>query len=364
MKDIAVCRLVVPDYTGRMIKTRNWFALLPLLALCACSTVNFYTQAVGGQAEIWRKSRPNDVALGDPSVSDHVKQRLKLIEELRAFAASDLHLPTKSFGKYCDLKRPYVVWVVYAAEEFSSEGKTWWYPLVGSLKYRGFFKEKDAKMEADRLKKKGYDVFVGGVEAYSTLGYLADPVLNTFLHRGDAELAELIFHELTHAKVFIPGDTDFNEAFATANAQDGVRRWLRSKGNPRALREYEGHLKKNRQIIDLMLETREKLKVTYAGTYPDVAAERIAKQKVFDGMLKEALIISPHVKTHIHHLPKSWNNARINTVATYYTMVPGFERLLKEKGGDLESFHHEVASMRKLNNKQRMKILGTPASHD
>ncbi len=341
------------------MKTRNWFALLPLLALCACSTVNFYTQAIGGQTEIWRKSRPNDKALADPSVSEHVKQRLRLIEELRAFAASDLHLPTKSFGKYCDLKRPYVVWVVYAAEEFSSEGKTWWYPLVGKLKYRGFFNEKDAKVEADRLKKQGYDVFVGGVEAYSTLGYLADPVLNTFLHRDEPELAELIFHELTHAKVFIPGDTDFNEAFATANAQDGVRRWLRSKGDLKRLREYEDHLKKNMRVIDLMLNTREKLKGVYADASTDVSAKRVAKQRVFDGMLAQALVISPHKPTHIHYLPKTWNNARINTVATYYTMVPGFERLLKEKGGDLEAFHREVADMRKLNNEQRMKILGT-----
>jgi len=216
----------------------------------------------------------------------------------------------------------------------------------------------------ERLKRKGYDVFLGGVEAYSTLGYLADPVLNTFLHRSDAELAELIFHELTHAKVFIPGDTDFNEAFATANAEDGVRRWLRSKGDMRGLKEYEGNLKKSRQSIDLMLRTREKLKVTYAGSYRSVDAERIAKQRVFDGMLKEAVAISPHSRIHINHAPKSWNNARINTVATYYTMVPGFERLLKEKGGDLEAFHHEVASMRKLNNEQRMKILGRTATHD
>jgi predicted aminopeptidase len=347
-----------------MTKTRNWFALLTLLALCGCSTVKFYTQAISGQTDIWRKSRPNAEALADPSVSTRVKQRLRLIEELRAFAASDLHLPTKSFGKYCDLKRPYVVWVVYASPEFSVEGKTWWYPLVGRLKYRGFFVEKDAWQERELLKKKGYDVFMGGVEAYSTLGYLEDPVLNTFLHRSDADLAELIFHELTHAKVFIPGDTDFNEAFATANAMDGVRRWLRAKGDLRGLREYEAGMKKNRKVIQLMLSTREKLKAAYASTYPSVEAERMAKKQVFDGMLHAARAISPHTKTHIHHLPKSWNNARINTVATYFTLVPGFERLLKGEGGDLETFHQEVASMRKLNNEQRMKILGTPPNHD
>lgn len=352
-------------YTGRMILTRNWFALLPVLLLCACSTVKFYTQAFSGQSEIWRKSRPNAEALADPSVAEHVKQRLKLIEELRAFAASDLRLPTKSFGKYCDLQRPYVVWVVYAAPEFSVEGKKWWYPLVGSLKYRGFFDEKDARQEADKLKAKGYDVFMGGVEAYSTLGYLADPVLNTFLHRSDADLAELIFHELTHAKVFVPGDTDFNEAFATANAEDGVRRWLRSKKNLKALRAYEANLSKQREVVRLMLSTREKLKAVYSGSHPSVEEERKAKQLIFDDMLRKALADGPYVKLHIHHAAKTWNNARINTVATYFTMVPGFERLLKEKGGDLEAFHREVHDMRKLNNEQRMKILGTPiASHD
>jgi predicted aminopeptidase len=347
-----------------MTKTRNWFAMLAFFTLCSCSTVKFYTQAIGGQSEIWHKSRPNAEVLVDPTVADRVKQRLRLIEGMRVFAASELHLSKKSFGKYCDLQRPYVVWVVYAAPEFSVEGKKWWYPLVGSLKYRGFFAEKDAKQEVKRLKQKGYDVFMGGVEAYSTLGYLADPVLNTFLHRSDAELAELIFHELTHAKVFIPGDTDFNEAFATANAEDGVRRWLRSKNDLRGLREFEANLKKSREVVRLMLSTREKLKAAYACSYPSVEAERQAKQRVFDGMLQEALAISQNVRFHIHHAPKSWNNARINTVATYYTMVPGFERLLKEKGGDLEAFHHEVDSMRKLNNEQRQKILGTPSKHD
>ncbi len=347
-----------------MIKTRNWFALLPVLALCACSTVQFYSQAISGQTEIWHKSRPNAEALADASVAEKVKQRLRLIEEMRAFAASDLHLPTKSFGKYCDLKRPYVVWVVYAAPEFSTESKKWWYPLVGSLKYRGFFNEKDATVEATRLKKKGYDVFVGGVEAYSTLGYLADPILNTFLHRSDGELAELIFHELTHAKVFIPGDTDFNEAFATANGQEGVRRWMRAKNNLSGLREYEAHLKKSRASVHLMLRTREKLKDVYARTYRSVETERLAKQRVFDDMLKEAARARSQSRSNIQYAPKIWNNARLNTVATYYNMVPGFERLLKEKGGDLEAFHREVSSMRKLSNEERMKILGTSANHD
>ncbi|HBJ85278.1 MAG TPA: aminopeptidase [Verrucomicrobiales bacterium] len=340
-----------------MMIARNWFALLPALLVCSCGTLKFYTQAAGGQMEIWRKSRSNAKVLADASVADRVKQRLRLIEELRAFAASDLRLPTKSFGKYCDLKRPYVVWVVFAAPEFSVEARHWWYPFVGSLKYRGFFAEQDAREEGERLRQQGLDVFVGGVEAYSTLGYFKDPVLNTFLHRSDHELAELIFHELTHAKVFIPGDTDFNEAFATANAEDGVRRWLRSKNDLAGLRTYEASLQRSRKTIKLLLDTRDRLKEVYASDHASTEAERLAKQRVFEDMLRRAGAQGPQTKVRSQSGPRSWNNARLNTIATYYTLVPGFERLLQKHHGDLEAFHREVASMRKLSDEERLRRL-------
>lgn len=344
-----------------MMLARNWFAILPTLLLCSCGTVRFYSQALSGQMQIWRESRDNAIVMQDPAVANHVKKRLQLVEELRAFAASDLHLPTKSFGKYCDLKRPYVVWVVFAAPEFSVEAKEWWYPLVGSLKYRGFFNEKDAQRETKRLRAKGLDVFMGGVEAYSTLGYFADPVLNTFLHRSDVELAELIFHELTHAKVFLPGDTDFNEAFATANAQDGVRRWLRAKGDAAALRRYEAALKVQQKNVALLLDTRDRLKKIYACEYRSIEDERLAKQRVFENMLIKAGVHQPRTRMQSSHGAQAWSNARLNTVAAYYTLVPGFARLLKRHQGNLDAFHHEVASMRSKSNEERHRILGTAA---
>jgi predicted aminopeptidase len=171
---------------------------------------------------------------------------------------------------------------------------------------------------------RGYDVFVGGVEAYSTLGYFKDPVLNTFLHRSDHELAELIFHELTHAKVFISGDTDFNEAFATANAEDGVRRWLRSKGDLAGLRKYEASLKKSRQVIHLLLDTREtQLQAMYARTYRSPETERLAKQRVFENMLRPSAAqgsAAQRPSLSGRPDPRAWNNARLNTVAAYYTL--------------------------------------------
>src|SRR5215475_3013258 len=107
------------------------------------------------------------------------------------------------------------------------EPKSWWYPLVGSLEYRGYFSEPGAQRYAGKLRKKGYDVYIGGASAYSTLGWFKDPVLNTFIFDPEPDLAETIFHELGHQQVFARGDTDFNEAFATTVGQEGARRWLR-----------------------------------------------------------------------------------------------------------------------------------------
>lgn len=346
-----------------MMAARKCFALLLALLSCSCGTVKFYTQALSGQLEIWNKSRANAAVLADSGVATHVKERLRLIEELRAFAARELQLPTKSFGRYCDLKRPYVVWVVFAAPEFSVEAKEWWYPLVGRLKYRGFFNEKDALAEARKLRARGLDVFTGGVEAYSTLGYFADPVLNTFLHRDESELAELVFHELTHAKVFLPGDTDFNEAFATANAQDGVRRWLRARGETSALRRYEASLHAQQRNIGLILAARSQLQSIYACPCHNHDAMRRAKQRVFEEMLRKAGSQQPRTRIRsATGAASTWNNARLNTAATYYTLVPDFARLLAKHHGDLAAFHAAVAAMRHHSTDERRRLLHSPGN--
>jgi predicted aminopeptidase len=147
----------------------------------ACSTAKFYSQAIHGQTEILRKARPIDLVLRDPKVSAEVRRKLAVTQDVRRFAEDQLGLPAdRQYDRYTDLGRCYASWVVYAAPEFSVEGKTWWYPLLGSLEYRGFFSKNAAEEEAANLRSKGYEVFVGGVKAYSTLGWFRDPVLNTF----------------------------------------------------------------------------------------------------------------------------------------------------------------------------------------
>lgn len=339
-------------------------ALLATLSILlpGCSTAAFYSQAISGQAEILAKARPVSAVLADERVPDSVKRKLAVIGEVRRFAEDELLLPAgRQYDRYTDLHRQYASWVVYAVPEFSIEGKTWWYPIVGRLEYRGYFHEKDARLEAARTKDDGYEVYVGGVEAYSTLGWFRDPVLNTFLHRSDAELAELIIHELTHVKLFIRGDTDFNEALATANAQEGVRRWLKAKGCRAALSDYDATLKKDRQLIETLLNTRRKLGLLYNTRSIDAAAMRREKQVLLRQLHQQLEHIgarSSTSSTYRRVVSVPWTNARLNTVATYYGLVPGFERLLKEHDGDLASFYEAVRRMERLSQSERRALLG------
>lgn len=346
---------------------------LLLLAACSvglsllpsCATVQFYSQALDGQMEVFEKARPVDKVKADPTVKPALKQRLDVVAEMLGFAEKDLHLPAKGqYGRYTDLGRPYVVWVVYAAPEFSVEGKTWWYPFVGELEYRGYFKEELAQREADRWRKKGMDVHVGGVSAYSTLGVFRDPLLNTFIGRSEADLAELLFHELTHQRIYLSGDTDFNEALATAVGREGARRWLRATGRTAQLDQYERDIRVENEFVVIALQSREELRAVYAKTYPNEEAKRAAKAAAFAQLRDRLLAMDRRHGGSLRMekwLAKPVNNARLNTIATYHQLVPAFEALLAQHHGNLETFFDEVKGMRPLSKEERVrKLTGTP----
>jgi predicted aminopeptidase len=252
--------------------------------------------------------------------------------------------------------------------------KTWWYPLVGSLEYRGYFSLRGATNYAASLRKKGYDVSVGGVEAYSTLGWFKDPLLNTFIFEPDADLAEILFHELGHQRVFARGDTDFNEAFATTVGEEGGRRWLKKKGDSAALEKYLAHVRRTREFAHLVMQTRERLEALFGDERTEegqirashkplpVPAERLREQKQnFLGELKQEY----------RGLKASWgedteydlwfnhplNNAHLNSVAAYYELVPGFEQLLADNGGDLERFYAAAKRLAKEPKNRRQEAL-------
>ena len=352
-------------------KRRRWWiggslSLVLIGSLTGCQSLSFYKQAIQGQCQIYWSQRPIAKVLKDEETPENIKEKLGLILALRTYAQHELELePNGHYLKYADLQRRFVVWNVYAAPQLSLEPKSWWYPMVGRLKYRGFFSEKDARKYGSELAREGLDVFVGGVEAYSTLGWFRDPVLNTFLHHAPADLAEIIFHELTHQKVFASGDTDFNEALATAVGEEGVHRWLKTLGNTNALQQYTLAQQRNEQFVQLVMSARNRLKALYGddenseakgGTAPSANEARKHEQK--------EKIIS-QLKTDYARLKSDWgglssydrwfaqpiNNAQINTIATYYDLVPYFRRLLEREKGNLKNFYTVAQKLADLRSK-------------
>ena len=205
-------------------------ALMAVTLLTGCQTASYYTQAVRGHLQIVHRQQPIAELLQQPGTPEPLKARLRLVLAMREFAAQELRFPVNGhYLRYADLGRSNVVWNVTATPEFSMTAMDWWYPVVGRLAYRGYFVESAARQHAAELAAQGFDVDVGGVQAYSTLGWFRDPVLNTFVHEPETELAELLFHELAHQRLFVSGDTDFNDAFAEAVSEEGTRRWLHAK---------------------------------------------------------------------------------------------------------------------------------------
>lgn len=327
--------------------------LLALLCtgLSGCGTL-YLAQAASGQWGVLRARRPIDTVVADPGTPQTLRARLVDVEAARDFAVNVLHLPdNRSYRTYADIKRPYVVWNVVAAPEFSVEPKHWCFPIAGCVAYRGYFKEKRARSFAGALEHKGFDVSVSGVPAYSTLGKFADPILSTMLRYGDTELAGIVFHELAHQLLYVKNDSEFNEAFATAVEDTGLERWLELRGQPDSMREFREDSVKDRAYIELFAAARKRLAKVYASHVPpeQMRAEKAALLAELADAVR-ALQRQQGDRYYDTWLTQGLNNAHLASIATYYQCVPGFERLLAREDGDLERFY---AAARELSRRPR-----------
>jgi predicted aminopeptidase len=331
------------------------------VALIALSGAGCYLlQSVQGQLALMSKREPINHVIGEPSTPPALRAQLETIAAIRDFASRELGLPDNgSYRSYADLGRPYVVWNVVAAPEFSVDAKQWCYPIVGCVAYRGYFVERKARRFAQALRGRGFDVTVGGVAAYSTLGHFNDPVLNTMMGWNDVELAAIIFHELTHQLLYVPNDSSFNEALATTIEEEGVRRWLLAQGRAADLASHLERQEHYAKVIELLNATRAELRAVYASALePDLKREK--KRAAFAAMRAS---FAQLVAGWGGHAPfESWfdgdlNNAHLASVATYFACVPGFERELEAVGGNLTAFYARVRALAKLDHAERDALL-------
>jgi predicted aminopeptidase len=271
-----------------------------------------------------------------------------------------LALPANgSFRSYADIGRPFVVWNVFAAPELSLQLKQWCFPVAGCVTYRGYFDRAEAERLAQSLRAQGWEVQVAGVPAYSTLGWFDDPVLNTFIHYPEGELARLIFHELAHQVAYLKGDSAFNESFAVAVEEAGVERWLAQRGDAGVEAAYRQFAARRAQFVELLKRHRLRLEVLYASGAAD-EAKRAGKAEVFASLQAEYLELKAQwggFSGYDRWFGQQLGNAHLAAVATYTALVPGFRRLLAEQDGDMQRFYDVVRRLAREDKGQRDRML-------
>ncbi|NMM26358.1 MAG: aminopeptidase [Glaciimonas sp.] len=327
--------------------------------LCGCAELGYMVQAAHGQSALLSAARPIDDWLADPQVKLSLKSKLATTQTIRAFAVRELALPDNaSYTTYAVLRQPFVLWNVIATPALSLKPKQWCFPVAGCVSYRGYYQQEQAEAEALELRAEGYDVQVAGVPAYSTLGWFKDPVISTFIHYPDAELARLIFHELAHQVVYAPGDSAFNESFATTVEQAGLLRWLDVYGDAQMRQSYLVYAGRKRDFLALLLRHRRQLEANYASRILD--AEKLSqKAEIFQALQQEYQTLKQSWGGYAGYdrwFAEPLSNAHLAALATYHDLVPGFRALL-QKDQRFERFYADVKALAHLDRQERRRRL-------
>ena len=331
-----------------------------MLGSTSCATTSYYLQSLNGHVDLLLKRQPISGILASQNTDKLLRDKLEMVLEIRRFASEHLGLPDNgSYSDYADLGRNFVVWNVFAAPELSLQDKQWCFLFVGCLNYRGYYSEEAANRYAQTLEAQGHDVFVGGVTAYSTLGWFNDPVLNTMLNRDNNYLASVIFHELSHQKLYLKNDTAFNEAFAEMVAQTGVQYWLNLHGTAASRQKFLDKRSDETSFVNLILKYKEKLEMTYNSEI-STDGKRANKKFLLNQLAEEyknQYETGGNSGRYITWLSSGLNNAKLTSVITYQDYVSGFLTIFNHEHGNYQKFYGSVEKLSKCDKFRRKSIL-------
>lgn len=331
-------RMRTVSKAGRLMLTAAMLA-----ALAGCSSTMYLLQAANGEWHVIHGRKPIVQVIDDPRTPEPMIRELAEVREARDFASRVLKLPDNdSYRTYVRIDRPYVVWNVVAVPALSVQPKEWCFPIAGCVAYRGYFNEKRARDFAAGLERRGYDVVIEGVPAYSTLGKLPDPVMSTMMRYGSDDLAAMIFHELAHQLLYVQNDSQFDEAFAVTVEDEGLKRWLQYKGRAARIAQLQKDRAEDQQCIALLRHARDRLARLYGSSASRTAKLR-GKQRILAGLAAQIRALEGRLAVRFplydQWIAEGLNNAQLASVDTYYDCVPGFERLLRQQNDDLPRFY-------------------------
>ncbi len=327
--------------------------VLLLFMLAGCSTLSYYGQAVHGQTSLLLKRQSVPALLRSPETSPPLRARLETSQAALRFAEQYLHLPIQ--GRYRSLVitgRKAVVWNVVATPALSLVPLQWCYPVVGCLPYRGYFREADAVRVAEQLRESGRVVSVGGVAAYSTLGWFKDPLLDTFIHWTDGDLGNLLFHELAHGRVWVHGDAAFNESLASFVGNAGALQWLEAR--PADRRQYLENQAVEERFAVLIAGLRRRLESVYSSTVQDDLKQQQAAALYAD--FRRCHVARRHRAGNDRYdatVANRLNNAYLAAGQTYAGFIPAFVVLFEKSGSRWPGFWSAVDRLAALSAQAR-----------
>ena len=339
-------------------------AALPLVSLNGCAGPGYYTQAISGHLRLMRAREDADRLLAQPGADPGLAADLQRARSILEFGRSELGLPeSDSYRQVVITGRDAVTWNVVAAPEFSVAPRRWCFPVAGCVPYRGYFERERAEEFAASRARHGDDVLVSPVTAYSTLGWFADPLLDTMFRHDEAELAAVLFHELAHEKLYVRGDTAFNEAYASFVAAAGLRRWADATGRGEMAAAWERRQRAAREFTALLLDTRSALDRIYRAPIDD-STKRERKQQQFDAMRTAYRALADGSWGGVDYF-SGWirseiNNAHVALMAQYQGGECAFAALFREAEGDFARFHALARARSRLSREARREWLETP----
>jgi predicted aminopeptidase len=325
-------------------KFLKYFFLAFILIFAAFIAFNFdaavysFRQAKG-QLKIIFNTRSVTEVMADKSFPDSLKKRIELIQEIKKFAVDSLGLnPSENYTTFYDQHGKPILWVMTACEPFELKAKKWHFPIVGTFSYKGHFEKELADTEIAELKKQGYDTQLNEVSAWSTLGYLKDPILSSMLYYPDARLASLIIHELTHGTLFVKNNLEFNENLADFIGEYGAIRFLTYKygKDSQELKKYELSKKFSDAYTNHLIRGAKKLDSLYRSFNKNLTISQKTSAK-FDLIRKIIASTDTLMKGEIQSFRKNRrrtaqiNNAYFIGYLTYQSKQNQFEKEFKTK---------------------------------
>ncbi len=332
--------------------------LSPLVSGCQ---ISYLVKSGYEQARLLANRVDNEVILNDPQTPEDHKRKLRLAEEAKVFAETHLGLVrTKNYSSYVKLERPYVSYVVSAAPRFKLEHHLWTFPIVGSLPYKGFFSEEEAKQEALKMESQGFDTYVRGVSAYSTLGYFKDPLLSSMMRYEDEDLVNLIIHETVHATLYIKSSADFNERMAVFLGNKGTEAFYKQKegDNSETLKKISFEILDENVFSKFITEETEQLRKWYEASSPTDETKAIKLKEIQDRYTKN---LAPQLKSKNYSGFSSAkiNNAYLMGLTTYVADLDDFEKTFDKNGRDFKKtieFFEQLESAEKPDEKLKTLI--------